>query len=39
VLAVTGLGKDAAEAREKAYTRLGKITWDGVMYRRDIAAD
>jgi len=39
VLAVTGLGKDATEAREKAYTRLGKITWDGVMYRRDIAAD
>ncbi|NBR39579.1 MAG: hypothetical protein EBT93_09220 [Alphaproteobacteria bacterium] len=33
VLAVTGLGKDAAEARKNAYERLSHITWDGVMYR------
>ncbi|XDZ65110.1 phosphoribosylamine--glycine ligase [Alphaproteobacteria bacterium LSUCC0684] len=38
VLAVTGLGGDAAEARQNAYDRLGQITWDRVMYRRDIAA-
>ena len=38
VLAVTGLGKDAAEARKNAYERLSHITWDGVIYRRDIAA-
>jgi len=38
VLAITGLGRDAAEARQNAYERARHITWDGVMYRRDITA-
>ncbi|MDX2381248.1 MAG: phosphoribosylformylglycinamidine cyclo-ligase, partial [Acidimicrobiia bacterium] len=37
VLAVTGLGGDLAEARQAAYDRLGRIDFDGMQVRRDIA--
>jgi len=38
VLAVTGLGANAGDARAKAYDRVNRISWDGVFFRRDIAA-
>jgi phosphoribosylamine---glycine ligase len=38
VLAVTALGGDLAEARSRAYAAAGLIHFDGVHYRRDIAA-
>ncbi|NOU98376.1 phosphoribosylamine--glycine ligase [Paenibacillus sp. LMG 31456] len=37
VLGVTALGKDIAEAREKAYTAADCIRFDGMHYRSDIA--
>ncbi len=37
VLNVTGLGKDFAEARAVAYEAAGKISFEGVYYRTDIA--
>jgi phosphoribosylamine---glycine ligase len=37
VLGVTALGAGIREAVERAYEAAGKITWDGVHYRRDIA--
>ena len=36
VLGVTALGKDLKEARDKAYTAVGKINWPGAYYRKDI---
>ncbi len=36
VLGVTALGKDLADAREKAYIATSKISFDGMHYRRDI---
>lgn len=36
VLGITALGKDINEAREKAYNAVGKITFDGAQYRKDI---
>jgi len=36
VLGVTGLGRTVAEAIEKAYAGVEKISWQGVQYRRDI---
>jgi phosphoribosylamine--glycine ligase/phosphoribosylaminoimidazole synthetase len=36
VLAVTGLGADLTEARNRAYTRLTTVAFDGMYYRRDI---
>jgi len=36
VLCVTALGEGVAGARDRAYERVGQITWDGVYYRRDI---
>lgn len=36
VLGVGALGKDAQEARTKAYERLKKVSWDGIHYRTDI---
>ena len=38
VLAVTGKGATLAEARERAYTGVGKISWPGMHHRVDIAA-
>lgn len=36
VLGVTALGKTIAEAIDRAYAAVKKITWDGVYYRTDI---
>jgi phosphoribosylamine--glycine ligase len=37
VLAVAGVGKDMAEAREKVYRNIGNIHFEGCYYRKDIA--
>jgi phosphoribosylamine--glycine ligase len=37
VLGVTGLGADISEAKERAYKAIGKIHFDGMHYRKDIA--
>jgi phosphoribosylamine--glycine ligase len=37
VLAVTGLGKTIAAARDRAYAAVSRIHFDGCHYRRDIA--
>jgi phosphoribosylamine--glycine ligase len=37
VLAVVGLGADLAEARDKAYDGVGRLTLEGGQYRTDIA--
>jgi phosphoribosylamine--glycine ligase len=39
VLTVTALGKDHDEARSRAYEACSRINFDGMAYRRDIAAD
>ncbi|MFO8155171.1 MAG: phosphoribosylamine--glycine ligase [Pseudomonadota bacterium] len=36
VLCVTALGDDLRRARERAYTSLGRVRFDGAFYRRDI---
>lgn len=36
VLGVTALGDGVADAREKAYEAVGKISWEGAHYRKDI---
>ena len=36
VLGVTALGDDVQGAISKAYEAVGKISWDGVHYRKDI---
>ncbi|MFU8803294.1 MAG: phosphoribosylglycinamide synthetase C domain-containing protein, partial [Bradymonadaceae bacterium] len=36
VLGVTARGKNAQEARERAYEAVSKISWEGMHYRRDI---
>jgi phosphoribosylamine--glycine ligase len=38
VLAVTAVGSDVADARERAYEAVGKIRIDGAHHRTDIAA-
>ncbi|MGW2269419.1 phosphoribosylamine--glycine ligase [Streptomyces yangpuensis] len=38
VLSVTATGSDLAQAREKAYTAVGRIRLDGSQHRTDIAA-
>jgi phosphoribosylamine--glycine ligase len=38
VLGVTGLGVNLQAAVQRAYEAVEKITWEGVHYRRDIAA-
>lgn len=38
VLGVTALGKTLKEAVDCAYQAVGKISYDGAMFRRDIAA-
>ena len=39
VLAVTGMGRTIADARERASRALDRITWPGMHARRDIARD
>jgi phosphoribosylamine--glycine ligase len=39
VLNVTALGATLADARARAYEAAGKISWPGMQYRRDIAAE
>jgi len=36
VLGVTGLGETIAGAVDRTYEAVGKISWDGVHYRKDI---
>ncbi|MCX8118271.1 MAG: phosphoribosylamine--glycine ligase [Desulfobacterota bacterium] len=36
VLGVTGLGETILQAIERTYEAVGKISWEGVHYRRDI---
>jgi phosphoribosylamine--glycine ligase len=38
VLNVTGVGPDPAAARDRAYDAAGRISFDGMQVRRDIAA-
>jgi len=38
VLGVTSLGRNIAEARDRAYQAVRKILFDGAQFRRDIAA-
>jgi phosphoribosylamine--glycine ligase len=38
VLTVVGTGADVRAARDRAYEAAAKISWPGVHYRRDIAA-
>ena len=38
VLNVTGLGPTPADARERAYDAAGRISFDGMQMRSDIAA-
>jgi phosphoribosylamine---glycine ligase len=38
VLDVTGLGPSVEEARERAYEACGRISFEGMRFRRDIAA-
>jgi phosphoribosylamine---glycine ligase len=37
VLAVSALGRDLREARERAYAAAKKVSFEGMTYRRDIA--
>jgi phosphoribosylamine--glycine ligase len=37
VLGVTAKGRDLRAAVDNAYAAVGKISWDGVQYRGDIA--
>jgi len=37
VLGVTARGKNIASAVENVYLAVGKISWDGIHYRKDIA--
>jgi phosphoribosylamine--glycine ligase len=39
VLAVTGTGATIGQARDVAYRAAGRITFEGMTYRRDIAAE
>lgn len=39
VLAVTALGEDRAQAREKSYRALSEISFEGMQFRRDIGAE
>lgn len=39
VLACTGIGDTVQDARDRAYQRAGRISFEGAYYRRDIAAE
>jgi phosphoribosylamine--glycine ligase len=38
VLSVVGLGQTLQQARQRAYEAVERIAFEGMMYRRDIAA-
>ena len=38
VLGVTALGEDIATAQKNAYTAVNKISWNGAIFRKDIAS-
>ena len=38
MLSVSALGDDLAEARTRAYEACSRISFEGMHYRRDIAA-
>jgi phosphoribosylamine--glycine ligase len=38
VLGVTAAGRDIGEALRRAYEAVGRISWEGVHYRKDIGA-
>jgi len=37
VLTVVAMGKTVAQAREKVYANVSRITFEGAHYRKDIA--
>jgi molybdopterin molybdotransferase len=39
VVAVTGIGTDIHSAREKAYSGVANLSWDGLYFRKDIGLD
>jgi len=39
VLAITGMGNSIKEALAQAYRQVGKITWEGCYFRKDIGQD
>ncbi len=39
VLGITGKAKTLAEAREKAYSAVESVNWEGVYFRKDIGND
>jgi phosphoribosylamine---glycine ligase len=39
VIAMTGMGDSLKTAREKAYSGIAKLTWEGLYYRKDIGLD
>ena len=39
VLALTGLGKNMAEALSQSYKAAEKVSWDGMNFRSDIGFD
>jgi phosphoribosylamine--glycine ligase len=39
VMAVTARGKSIEQCREKIYTEINKICYDGIYYRKDIGLD
>jgi phosphoribosylamine--glycine ligase len=39
VMAVTGLGSNLEEAREKALAAVAKLNWEGLYFRKDIGLD
>jgi len=39
VLAITGMEAGLADAREKAYHGVAKLTWEGLYFRKDIGQD
>ena len=38
VFGVTAVGRDLAQARDKAYAAVSKISFEGMQYRTDIAS-
>ena len=38
MLGVTALGRDLAQARDRAYAAIDRIDWPQGFYRRDIGA-
>jgi phosphoribosylamine---glycine ligase len=38
ILSVTALGETVTEARERAYAAVGRVSFEGARFRRDIAA-